>query len=148
MSSEPLTTLGEGLGMRSDSLDIVHISGSAYKIVADFQSYFPANLNLILHEAVKGWGNNAEHSFSCSKCHNAHSSGLGRLMRTNCLNFTHRGQNESGGEPGYYNQSNGMSYPRTAYYYGGANWLPACHNSADAGGGAWNDQEWNMVTPW
>jgi hypothetical protein len=101
-----------------------------------------------IHETVKGWGNNAEHSYSCSKCHNAHSSGLGRLMRTNCLNFNHRGQIESGGVAGYYSTGAGMSYPRTAYYYGGANWLPGCHETAGAGGGAWNQQEWNVVTPW
>ncbi|MCK4508913.1 MAG: hypothetical protein KAU27_10240, partial [Desulfuromonadales bacterium] len=101
-----------------------------------------------VHETVKGWGNNAEHNYSCSKCHNAHSSGLGRLMRTNCLNFNHRGQEVSGGVPGYYNTGAGMAYPRTAYYYGGANWLPACHESAGAGNGNWNEQEWNMVTPW
>ncbi len=50
-----------------------------------------------IHETVKGWGNNAEHNFSCSKCHQPHSSGLGRLMRTNCLDFNHRDKVESGG---------------------------------------------------
>lgn len=38
-----------------------------------------------IHRAVKGWGNNSEHSFPCSKCHQPHNSGLPRLMQTNCL---------------------------------------------------------------
>src|SRR6185369_16104656 len=28
-----------------------------------------------IHRAVKGWGNNKEHAFPCSKCHQAHNSG-------------------------------------------------------------------------
>lgn len=38
-----------------------------------------------IHKAVKGWGENREHSFPCSKCHQAHNSGLPRLMQTNCF---------------------------------------------------------------
>jgi hypothetical protein len=38
-----------------------------------------------IHRAVKGWGDNKEHSFPCSKCHQAHNSGLPRLMQTNCF---------------------------------------------------------------
>lgn len=38
-----------------------------------------------IHKAVKGWGENKEHSFPCSKCHQAHNSGLPRLMQTNCF---------------------------------------------------------------
>jgi len=38
-----------------------------------------------VHKTVKGWGNNNEHSFPCSKCHQAHNSGLPRLMQTNCF---------------------------------------------------------------
>jgi predicted CxxxxCH...CXXCH cytochrome family protein len=101
-----------------------------------------------IHETVKGWGNNAEHNFPCAKCHNPHSSGLGRLMRTNCLNVNHRGQVEAGGSPGYYSTGAGYAYPRTAYYSGGASWLPPCHESAPASGGNWNEQEWNTITPW
>ncbi|HEY3309025.1 MAG TPA: hypothetical protein VGJ93_11270 [Desulfuromonadaceae bacterium] len=39
----------------------------------------------LVHRAVKGWGSNKEHSFPCSKCHQSHSSGLPRLMQTNCF---------------------------------------------------------------
>jgi hypothetical protein len=94
-----------------------------------------------VHESVSGWGSNVEHSFPCAKCHNAHSSGLGRLMRTNCLNVNHKGQVESGG---------------SAYKYGGYGKYPtmfndtgwACHDAAGAAGGTWDKQEWNLVTPW
>ncbi|NVN98081.1 MAG: hypothetical protein HXX17_02080 [Geobacteraceae bacterium] len=41
--------------------------------------------NSQIHKAVKGWGDNREHSFPCSKCHQAHNSGLPRLMQTNCF---------------------------------------------------------------
>jgi len=39
-----------------------------------------------VHRATKGWGENREHSFPCSKCHQAHNSGLPHLLQTNCLN--------------------------------------------------------------
>ncbi|GAB7026999.1 CxxxxCH/CxxCH domain c-type cytochrome [Geotalea toluenoxydans] len=51
-----------------------------------------------IHETVKGWGANTEHSFTCSKCHQPHSSGLPRLMVTNCLDYQHRGRVSSGGK--------------------------------------------------
>jgi hypothetical protein len=38
-----------------------------------------------IHRSVKGWGKNSEHAFPCSKCHQAHNSGLPRLMQTNCF---------------------------------------------------------------
>jgi hypothetical protein len=38
-----------------------------------------------IHRTVKGWGNNKEHSFPCSKCHQPHNSGLPHLMQTNCF---------------------------------------------------------------
>ena len=50
-----------------------------------------------IHESVRGWGVNNEHSFTCSKCHQPHNSGLPRLMQTNCLDYRHRGGLQSGG---------------------------------------------------
>ena len=38
-----------------------------------------------IHRSVKGWGGNKEHAFPCSKCHQAHNSGLPKLMQTNCF---------------------------------------------------------------
>jgi hypothetical protein len=91
-----------------------------------------------VHETVNGWGNNAEHSYSCSKCHQPHISGLPRLMRTNCLDWNHRTNVASGGpSPGH--RSTTESYPRMR------NVWPACHETET---GTWNDQQWNEVTPW
>jgi predicted CxxxxCH...CXXCH cytochrome family protein len=91
-----------------------------------------------VHETVTGWGNNAEHTYSCSKCHQAHVSGMPRLMRTNCLDWNHRGNQESGGAaPGRRNANQGYPYLNNVW--------PACHETET---GTWNDQQWNDVTPW
>jgi hypothetical protein len=91
-----------------------------------------------VHETVKGWGNNAEHAFSCSKCHQAHVSGLPRLMRTNCLDTNHRGEEPADGPDGErYNDSN--------HYPSMYNVWPDCHETQT---GTWNNQQWNEVTPW
>jgi hypothetical protein len=52
-----------------------------------------------IHMAVKGWGNNKEHAFPCSKCHQTHNSGLPRLMQTNCFEVGPSGLRESSGLP-------------------------------------------------
>ncbi|MEW6217990.1 MAG: CxxxxCH/CxxCH domain-containing protein [Thermodesulfobacteriota bacterium] len=106
-----------------------------------------------VHEAVKGWGSNAEHSFPCSKCHEAHASGLPRLMTTNCLDWKHRGNVISGGAMG--NVANKPA-PRVASTHGPEGIKPAnqttatfaCHDAATAAGGAWNVQQWNNITQW
>jgi len=101
-----------------------------------------------VHESVKGWGANTQHSYSCSKCHIPHASGLPRLMMTNCLDFKHRGRVASGGQAGsnsgafYYwfgdQQVRSGSFPR-GFEQAGVN----CHPT-----GAWPDNSWNAVTPW
>jgi hypothetical protein len=54
-----------------------------------------------IHMSVDGWAsasgtggnlNNAVHTYTCSKCHTPHNSGLPRLMVTNCLDYKHRGR--------------------------------------------------------
>jgi len=50
-----------------------------------------------IHRTVKGWGSNKEHSFPCSKCHQAHNSGLPRLMQTNCFEVGPPGLRDSSG---------------------------------------------------
>lgn len=50
-----------------------------------------------IHKSVKGWGNNKEHSFPCSKCHQAHNSGLPRLMQTNCFEIGPPGLRDNSG---------------------------------------------------
>jgi hypothetical protein len=52
-----------------------------------------------IHRTVKGWGDNKEHSFPCSKCHQSHNSGLPRLMQTNCFEQGPSGLRESSGVP-------------------------------------------------
>jgi len=107
-----------------------------------------------IHRSVKGWGWNdgeapREHSYTCSKCHQPHASGLPRLMQTNCLNGTHRGQVAAGGAP------SGSTYGHFPYgwfdngvFDVGSN--NACHRSDTANGasGEANNQSWNTVTPW
>lgn len=89
-----------------------------------------------VHETVKGWGSNAKHVFSCSKCHQVHVSGLPRLMRTNCLDWPHRGNVASGGAtPGY-------TWPSLDAWE-----LGPCHETQQ-GGAATVRQKWNTVTPW
>jgi hypothetical protein len=53
--------------------------------------------NARIHRSVKGWGDNKEHAFPCSKCHQAHNSGLPRLMQTNCFEEGPQGLRESSG---------------------------------------------------
>jgi len=96
-----------------------------------------------VHETVKGWGANSEHSFPCAKCHAAHVTSLPRLMITNCLDYKHRGQVKSGGTAGSgggggYEDSGSGSFPR-GENYSGVN----CHPT-----GVWPDNYWNVKTPW
>jgi hypothetical protein len=94
-----------------------------------------------VHRTVKGWGSNVKHSFSCSKCHNAHDSGLGRLMRTNCMDYRHRGEVPSGAYAGKSGYNGSWKYPNVK------NTETNCH--ADISGSIWpGNQRWNNVTPW
>ncbi|HYS43268.1 MAG TPA: CxxxxCH/CxxCH domain-containing protein, partial [Geobacteraceae bacterium] len=113
-----------------------------------------------VHNAVKGWGQNREHSYSCSKCHQAHSSGLPRLMQTNCLNSNHRGQRVSGGQPWSADNQWYNAHPQGDEHRGypagsvlgdsSANeGMTSCHTSAGNNPGIWPDKNlWNNVTPW
>ncbi|MCP4675771.1 MAG: CxxxxCH/CxxCH domain-containing protein [Deltaproteobacteria bacterium] len=92
-----------------------------------------------VHETVKGWGTNEMHAFSCSKCHNAHSSGLPRLLRTNCLDYRHRGRVTSGGIYAGGSGRNGSgSFP-----LGSDNRNINCHPT-----GVWPNNYWNLKSPW
>ena len=111
-----------------------------------------------IHESVQGWGANDEHSFPCSKCHQPHNSGLPRLMQTNCLNYSHRGNAASGGSPAKSPPRGGnwQGFPRGTYN----NYL-RCHGDgpqsefADPHTGhpdhflGWPGRyKWNNVTNW
>jgi predicted CxxxxCH...CXXCH cytochrome family protein len=119
-----------------------------------------------IHESVKGWGANAKHSYSCSKCHTPHNSRLPRLMVTNCLNYRHKGRVSynlapviSGGGSGDYNGCS-STFPEFCYYtwnWSGSgsgripgsfsgdapgNYSVTCHENKAP------DQGWNERTPW
>ncbi|MSM39654.1 MAG: CxxxxCH/CxxCH domain-containing protein [Geobacter sp.] len=100
-----------------------------------------------VHESVKGWGANDEHSFTCSKCHQPHNSGLPRLMKTNCLDWTHRGQVKSGGTPNTSGWRCGsvQGFPRGKYSF---NQGVSCHGDSDGTSNFPTDTRWNNVTPW
>ena len=97
-----------------------------------------------IHESVKGWGNNAEHAYTCSKCHQPHNSGLPRLMQTDCLAYKHRSNVVSGGSAG------GGRDGRFPFGYGTADYdASVCHGGPTENGTNWpNNQNWNNVTPW
>jgi cytochrome c553 len=127
-----------------------------------------------VHEAVKGWGVNSEHSFTCSKCHQPHNSGLPRLMQTDCLDHKHRGARPSGGVPWAADkQVQGTSYRGYAHSqgsehrgypigsllggrYSGTEATTACHvgrysptYDSSTPPPQWPDGNlWNNVTPW
>ncbi len=88
-----------------------------------------------VHQTVKGWGVNDQHSYTCSKCHTPHVASLPRLMQTNCLDAKHRGGVTSGGAAGTGGRG---SFPK-GYNYTGVN----CHPD-----GAWPNNFWNTKTPW
>ncbi|MDA8412948.1 MAG: CxxxxCH/CxxCH domain-containing protein [Desulfobacteraceae bacterium] len=105
-----------------------------------------------VHESVQGWGANDEHSYPCSKCHQPHSSGLPRLLQTDCLNVNHRGNVASGGYPNQSGWRAGRVYgfPMGTYAY---NYGFRCHTDTynkddkywppNAAGARWNN-----VSPW
>jgi predicted CxxxxCH...CXXCH cytochrome family protein len=110
-----------------------------------------------IHESVKGWGDNTEHSWACSKCHQPHVSGLPRLMQTNCLDYNHRGQRESGGVAWSTHKMAGQSHGHYRGYpignvMGNSSSYKAqnmCHTQATPNPDVWPDSNrWNNVTPW
>jgi hypothetical protein len=108
-----------------------------------------------IHQAVKGWGPNTEHSFPCSKCHQPHASGLPRLMKTNCLNFNHRGGVGSGGLSDYNRRGNQYrGYPINNIFGNSSSHVynTECHAKVapeDQPGVDWRDKQlWNNVSPW
>jgi predicted CxxxxCH...CXXCH cytochrome family protein len=95
-----------------------------------------------IHESVKGWGPNTEHSWPCSKCHQPHSSGLPRLMQTNCLDYNHFNQVASGGTADCYTSRSG--YPN-GKLNSSCHGDTTCSNSIPVNP---DSQKWNDVTPW
>jgi hypothetical protein len=110
-----------------------------------------------VHRAVKGWGNNKEHAFPCAKCHQAHNSGLPRLMQTNCFEQGPAGLRENSGLPWTPARSSGnaavsqASQPQTTATKKQKTNLQVvgCHvrqfGRSSAKGG---DAQWQEKTPW
>ncbi len=108
-----------------------------------------------IHESVKGWGSNAEHAYTCSKCHQPHNSGLPRLMQTDCLAYKHRGGVAAGGRPDV-KTTGGFRFMRYGTFPSGYLATPIQYNFTNCHGGttengtsSWPDNQiWNNVTPW
>ena len=96
-----------------------------------------------IHQSVKGWGVNDQHSFTCSKCHSPHVTGLPKLMITNCLDHKHKGRKAvltylaKNSDSGDYGGGSG-GFPMGANQQG-----VNCHPT-----GTWQDNSWNVKTPW
>jgi hypothetical protein len=117
-----------------------------------------------IHESVKGWGDTSkvtEHSYTCSKCHAPHVSGLPRLMITNCLDVKHRGGRVAGGTAwsatNAYGNAHGLGNQHRGFpignVYGGSSanhdYDQSCHAAATGNAAAWpGNGFWNSVTPW
>jgi hypothetical protein len=123
-----------------------------------------------IHLAVKGWGANKEHAFPCSKCHQAHNSGLPRLMQTNCLFAGPSGLRDSGAAPWFTERSAnekaaGRRTPQSGNREGAAagtakktvkEAVVGCHvrragrssSQSEPATKQPGDSQWNKVTPW
>lgn len=110
-----------------------------------------------IHESVKGWkttNTNAQHNYTCSKCHAAHNASLPRLMVTNCLDKKHRSRVTNNTNPiisGSYRGDEGFGAGRMPGSYsarvGESGRLTVdksftCHENNDT------NQLWNTKTPW
>jgi len=94
-----------------------------------------------VHESVKGWGTNGEHSYPCSKCHQPHSAGLPRLLQANCMDSKHRGQVETGGVKSNGSRCDGKwwGFPK-----GNSQNFINCHRTTFGQ----PDEKWNNVSQW
>lgn len=106
-----------------------------------------------IHKAVKGWGENKEHSFPCSKCHQAHNSGLPRLMQTNCFEEGPAGLRDTIGLSWLPKSKTANSTtPATTKNQPVKNDFVGCHVRQFGKGGATppgnNAEGWNEKTKW
>lgn len=117
-----------------------------------------SNRTAAIHRAVKGWGANREHSFPCSKCHQAHNSGLPRLMQTNCLESGPSGLRDSTAAPWFAGKKEGgnRSVPRSQVVTGAKKAVKeavvGCHvrraGTRASGPPGASSGEWKSVNPW
>ncbi len=107
----------------------------------------------LVHRTVKGWGNNREHAFPCSKCHQAHNSGLPRLMQTNCFEQGPSGLRESSGIAWLpYTKDEPANVKKTVSKKSAvqSNKIVGCHvkQFGKAAAGGKKDENWKEVAPW
>ena len=110
----------------------------------------------MIHRTVKGWGNNREHSFPCSKCHQAHNSGLPRLMQTNCFELGPGGLREGSGISWLpYKKDEAVKDKKSATKKSSvpSNKIVGCHvkQFGKAGAGSKKGEDsgnWKEVAPW
>jgi hypothetical protein len=109
----------------------------------------------LIHRAVKGWGENKEHSFPCSKCHQSHNSGLPRLMQTNCFLEGPSGLRENSGLAWipYKNiKDEGAAQSAAKSADSSKNKIVGCHVKQFGKSGTTapkkQDGQWKELTPW
>jgi len=99
----------------------------------------------MVHRTVKGWGNNKEHSFPCSKCHQTHNSGLPRLMQTNCFENGPPGLRESSAA----SWSPGSKEPQPVKSGDSSGRDVGCHvKQFGKAGSSPENSKWREVSPW
>jgi len=107
-----------------------------------------------IHRSVKGWGNNKEHAFPCAKCHQAHNSGLPRLMQTNCFHEGPANMRENSGLawlPENKAASGAVASSQTSGRKTGGSELVGCHVRQFGKKNATSSQEpssWNRKSGW
>ena len=102
-----------------------------------------------VHRTVKGWGSNNEHSFPCSKCHQAHNSGLPRLMQTNCFDKGPAGLRDNSliSRPPLKNDPDADSSIGNNRQPGGR--MVGCHvTQFGRAGSSPENGDWKGVSPW
>ncbi|MDD2856987.1 MAG: hypothetical protein PHU01_15840, partial [Desulfuromonadaceae bacterium] len=118
------------------------------------ESFAGNSKTALIHRTVSGWGENKEHSFPCSKCHQTHSSGLPRLMQTNCFLEGPSGLRENSGlvwlpykEDTENKDASNLKRAETS-----KNKVVGCHvrQFGKTGTGSSNKQDgqWKELTPW
>jgi len=108
-----------------------------------------------IHRSVKGWGANREHAFPCAKCHQAHNSGLPRLMQTNCFEEGPAGLRENFGlswlpeKKGGETSSGGGNDRSVGNRKPGTSDLVGCHVRQFGRGGVPQDRgQWREKSNW
>lgn len=106
-----------------------------------------------IHRSVKGWGGNKEHAFPCSKCHQAHNSGLPRLMQTSCFEEGPAGLRENIGMSWLTDSRTGdtktpLKPASSAGFRKGSSNMVGCHVRQFGKSSAPKDANWQKKSDW